>query len=98
MSATIIETRDGTHVSAPPVDEFADLFDAYVGDDDMPSTEWLTRLRLERPRRNTRCLGEVTCTLKRVTDVVISAIMLVILSPVMLLVAIAVRLTSDRKS
>lgn len=75
-------------------DEFADLFDHYVADDNLPSTEWLTRLRLERPRRNTRCLGETTRLLKRINDVVVSATMLILLSPVLLLVAIAVRLTS----
>jgi lipopolysaccharide/colanic/teichoic acid biosynthesis glycosyltransferase len=75
-------------------DEFADLYDQYVGDSDLPSTEWLTRLKLQRPRRNTRCLGETTRLLKRATDVVVAGIMLVLLAPVMLLVAIAVRMTS----
>ena len=89
MSSTVLEPR-----VSPIQDEFADLFDHYVADDNLPSTEWLTRLRLERPRRNTRCLGETTRVLKRINDVVVSATMLVLLSPVLLLVAIAVRLTS----
>ncbi len=89
MSSTVLEP------SVLPIrDEFADLFDHYVADDNLPSTEWLTRLRLERPRRNTRCLGETTRMLKRINDVVVSATMLVLLSPVLLLVALAVRLTS----
>ncbi len=89
MSTTVLKT------AAPPGrDEFADLFDAYVADDNLPSTEWLIRLHLERPRRNTQCLGETTRVLKRVNDVAVSALMLVLLSPVMLMVAIAVRVTS----
>ncbi len=89
MSSTMLEPA-----VSPIKDEFADLFDHYVADDNLPSTEWLTRLRLERPRRNTRCLGETTRMLKRINDVVVSATMLILLSPVLLLVAIAVRLTS----
>ena len=80
--------------SKPQDGGFADLFDQYVGDMDLPSTEWFTRLKLERPRRNTKCLGETTRLLKRATDVFIASILLVTLAPVMLLVAVAVRLTS----
>lgn len=94
MSATVVESMKAPTAPAPGRDEFADLYDQYVGDLDLPSTEWLTRLRLERPRRNTRCLGETTRLLKRATDVVVAATMLVLLAPVMLLVAIAVRVTS----
>lgn len=95
MSTTVIKKSVDTP-SAPVQrpDEFADLYDQYVGDCDLPSTEWLTRLRLQLPRRNTRCLGETTRLLKRATDVVVAGTMLVLLAPVMLLVAIAVRLTS----
>lgn len=94
MSATVAESIQSSSVPVHRPDEFADLFDQYVGESDLPSTEWLTRLKLERPRRNTRCLGETTRILKRATDMVVSATMLVLLLPVMILVAIAVRLTS----
>lgn len=94
MSSTVAETTELPLAPAQRLDEFADLYDQYIGESDLPSTEWLTRLRLQRPRRNTRCLGETTRLLKRATDVVVSAVMLVLLSPVMLLVAIAVRITS----
>lgn len=89
MSTTVLEPE-----LTPRQDEFGDLFDHYVAADNLPSTEWLTRLRLERPRRNTRCLGETTRILKRITDIVVSATMLILLAPVMLLVALAVRVTS----
>ena len=89
MSSTVLEPTISSVKN-----EFADLFDHYIAEDNLPSTEWLTRLRLERPRRNTRCLGETTRLLKRINDVVVSVTMLILLSPVLLLVAIAVRLTS----
>lgn len=94
MSATVAEPIPQKSLSQPQVGGFSDLFDQYVGDTELPSTEWFTRLNLERPRRNTKCLGEATRLLKRITDVCVSSVMLVVLSPVMLLVAIAVRLTS----
>ena len=94
MSAAVAESIEKSRLQASRPDEFADLFDQYVGESDLPSTEWLTRLKLERPRRSTRCLGETTRILKRATDVVVAAILLVLLSPVMLLVALAVRVTS----
>lgn len=94
MSATVAESIQPATVPVCRSDEFADLFDQYVGESDLPSTEWLTRLKLERPRRSTRCLGETTRILKRATDVAISATMLVLLLPVLVLVAFAVRLTS----
>jgi lipopolysaccharide/colanic/teichoic acid biosynthesis glycosyltransferase len=85
-------------VLVPPApstnDEFADLFDHYVADDSLPSPEWLTQLHLERPRRNIRCISESTQRWKRVLDIASSATLLVLLAPVMVLTAIAVRLTS----
>lgn len=89
MSSTVLEPTISSVKN-----EFADLFDHYIAEDNLPSTEWLTRLRLERPRRNTRCLDKTTRLLKRINDVVVSATMLILLLPVLLLVAIAVRLTS----
>jgi lipopolysaccharide/colanic/teichoic acid biosynthesis glycosyltransferase len=94
MSATVAEPTSPSSISNPQSGGFADLFDQYVGDTDLPSTEWFTRLKLERPRRNTKCLGETTRMLKRITDVVVAAVLLVVLAPVMVLVALAVRLTS----
>ena len=74
--------------------DFADLFDHYVADDSLPSPEWLTQLRLERPRRNIHCISESNRRWKRVLDIVSASSLLILLAPVMLLVAIAVRLTS----
>ncbi|WP_010585231.1 sugar transferase [Schlesneria paludicola] len=75
-------------------DEFADLYDQYVADDSLPPPEWLTKLHLDRPRRNIHCMSESTRRWKRLLDILSSFTLLVLLSPVMLLVAILVRLTS----
>lgn len=77
-----------------PSADLSDLYDRYVADDSLPTPQWLTSLKLEKPRRTTRCLGETTRLLKRVTDIVVSSLMLVALTPVMLMVALAVWITS----
>lgn len=75
-------------------DEFGDLYDHYVADENLPSPDWLTQLQLSRPRRNIHCMSESTRYWKRVLDIVTAGTLLVLLAPVMLLVVIAVRLTS----
>lgn len=74
--------------------ELSDIFDQYVADDSLPPPEWLTKLRLERPRRTLTCLSNSTRLGKRLVDIVGAATLLVILSPVMLLVMLLVRVTS----
>lgn len=86
-----------THHTAPtPVapSDLSDLVADYADLAGLPPTDWLTRLKLERPRRDVRSLSEGTRLAKRITDIVVSGIMLVCLLPLMLLVAIAVKLTS----
>lgn len=89
MSVTILDSS-----SRPETDEFGDLFDHYVADETLPSPEWLIQLNLARPRRSLHCISEYTRKLKRALDVVVAAVLLVVLAPVMLIVAIAVKLTS----
>ncbi len=72
----------------------ADLVDLYAVAEYMPPADWVTRLQLERPRRDVRCLNGATRFWKRALDVVVSIIMLIVLAPVMLTVALLVRLTS----
>lgn len=78
----------------PPGEGLNDLVREYAAADDLPPSEWLVRLKLERPRQSVRCLGEVTRLTKRLVDVLGSAALLVLLAPVMLLVAVMVRITS----
>lgn len=71
----------------------SDVYD-YASDEHLPDVPWLRRLNLNRPRRDIRCLPLSTRRMKRVVDVVLSSLLLVLLSPVMLVVALLVRLTS----
>lgn len=71
-----------------------DIVDQFAEPVELPDTFWLRRLNLATPRRDVRCLGETNRLLKRLTDIVVSSLMLVALFPVMLLVALAVKLTS----
>ena len=77
-----------------PAGDLSDLVLDYADLAGLPPTDWLTRLKLQRPRRDVRCLPEGARLTKRIVDIVISSIMLVCLLPVMLLVALAVKLTS----
>ena len=66
----------------------------YANSAELPPAEWLTRLELERPQMNLRSIDLWTQRAKRAMDVFCAVVMLVLLAPVMLLVALAVRLTS----
>ncbi|MBI1310429.1 sugar transferase [bacterium] len=72
----------------------ADLVDLYAVAEYLPPADWVTRLKLTRPRRDVRCLSPVTRAFKRLLDIAVSLTMLVLLLPVLLLVALAVRVTS----
>jgi lipopolysaccharide/colanic/teichoic acid biosynthesis glycosyltransferase len=60
----------------------------------LPPVPWVTRLRLDQPRVNVQSLSATTRVLKRVMDVVLAIGLLILLAPVMLLTALAVKLTS----
>jgi lipopolysaccharide/colanic/teichoic acid biosynthesis glycosyltransferase len=75
-------------------DDLSDIFDHYVANENLPSPEWLTQLKLQRPRRNVRCLSLSTRIGKRVLDIIGALVLLAILAVPMVLTAIAVRLTS----
>ncbi len=72
----------------------SDIVESYGNSNEIPETPWLIQLNLEKSRRSTRCLGERTRLIKRMSDIVISFSMLILLLPVMLLTAILVKLTS----
>lgn len=75
-------------------DDLSDIFDHYVANENLPSLEWLTQLKLERPRRNVRCLSLSTRIGKRALDIIGALVLLTILAVPMVFTAIAVRLTS----
>jgi lipopolysaccharide/colanic/teichoic acid biosynthesis glycosyltransferase len=60
----------------------------------LPDVAWLSKLELDQPRQNLRCLSPHLRFVKRVADIVISLLLIAILWPVMLLVAVLVRVTS----
>ncbi len=82
-------------VDPPEIDEeFRDLFDQFSPCEELLDTAWLTRLDLDSPRRDVRCLSRSERFRKRAMDVVGASILLVVTAPVMLLFAALVRLTS----
>jgi lipopolysaccharide/colanic/teichoic acid biosynthesis glycosyltransferase len=61
---------------------------------DLPATDWLTRLNWQRPQANLRTLSPWTRRVKRGCDIVFASGMLILAAPIMLLIAVAVKLTS----
>ncbi len=55
---------------------------------------WLTKLQLPQKRRDLRCLPSWSRAGKRAADIVIAGTMLIVLAPVMVIVALLVKLTS----
>lgn len=81
--------------AAPPQPEesLRDLA-AYAAPVQIPPVLWLHEVEGGQSRRNVRSLSGATRVLKRCVDLVLSVAMLILLTPVMLLVALAVKLTS----
>lgn len=106
MSASLLneetvkqETDDKTSsvTAAPeerPISELSDLVDIYAVAEYLPPADWVTRLNLVRPRRDVLCLSVGTRFLKRSLDIVVSLVMIVLLAPVLVFTALAVRITS----
>lgn len=90
MSATI----PACDASVSSEADFATIVANYAKSEQLPPADWLTRLELERPQTNLRTIDRWTQQAKRAMDVLCAVGMLVLLAPVMLLVALAVRLTS----
>lgn len=90
MSATMPECDAAIRTDA----EFATIVANYARSEQLPPADWLTRLDRERPQTNLCALDIWTRRAKRAMDVCCATIMLVLLAPVMLLVAVMVKLTS----
>ena len=97
-SSTLLVDPDKETPTPNPVDassnSLSDLVDLYAVAEYLPPADWVTRLELTSPRRDIRCMNVSTRLWKRVGDVIVSVIMLICLAPVMLAVALAVRITS----
>jgi len=59
-----------------------------------PKVWWLSELKLKAPRQNLHCLSDATQFAKRTLDIVVALGLLIVLFPVMLIVALLVKLTS----
>ncbi len=90
MSATL-SPSDSVGVAEP---DLAAIVTNYANSSELPPADWLTRLHLEQPQTNLRSIDVWTQQAKRAMDVICAVVMLVLLAPVMLLVALAVKLTS----
>lgn len=66
----------------------------FAATETLPEVPWLTELQLDQPRTNLHCLSPRLRIFKRAIDVALSVLLLVLLWPVMLLIAILVRVTS----
>ena len=75
-------------------ERLADLVQEYAQLPDLPPAEWISQLNLERPRRDIRCLSFATRLRKRAIDIAIACSILILLGPVLLVVALLVKLTS----
>lgn len=80
-------------VTAPKHGPLQDI-ERFAAGETLPAVPWLTQLTLDAPRVNVHCLGRLHCLMKRIADIVIATTMLIVLSPLMLLTAILVKLTS----
>jgi len=78
----------------PTIEELTDLVDAYATREDLPDAEWVRRHRLCLPLRGLKTLPPSTRFLKRATDVALALFALLLLAPLLLAVAVAVKLTS----
>jgi lipopolysaccharide/colanic/teichoic acid biosynthesis glycosyltransferase len=87
-TSTLIPLRERSREER--LDDFAQFTDG----EPLPDVPWLMRLPGGESRRGVQCLPAATRTAKRIADVVVAATLLVLLSPLMLLIALLVRLTS----
>ncbi|RLS55477.1 MAG: sugar transferase [Planctomycetota bacterium] len=71
----------------------SDLFD-YASPEQLPAVPWLSQLSHQDSRVDLHSLESATRIAKRIVDIVLATIMLIVLSPVMLFTALLVKLTS----
>ena len=95
MSSTAAGKAPLPNSNLIPPGELSDLVKGYLDVDLWRSTGWLTRLSLEEPRVDVRCLSERTRLMKRILDIIVSSCMLIILSPLLLFLVVLVKATSS---
>jgi len=89
MNATTL-TPCATVAELPKVDDLP----SEAGGVTIPRVWWISEVRGGNRRKDIRCVPAVSRNLKRILDIVVSVTLLIGLSPVMLLTALLVKLTS----
>lgn len=89
-----LQDTTATEPAERSMSELSDLVDIYAVAEYLPPADWVTRLNLVKPRRDVLCLSKTTRFFKRSLDVVVSLAMIILLAPMLILTALAVRLTS----
>lgn len=74
--------------------ELTELVSRYAVAEYLPPADWVTRLNLVQPRDNLQCLSPAARFGKRTLDITVATVALFLLSPLMILTALAVKLTS----
>lgn len=74
--------------------DFGDLFEQFAPSQELADTGWLTQLNLDQPRRNLQCLSRGAQIRKRIVDVVGAFTLLLLASPIIVLFAALVKITS----
>lgn len=97
MSTSIANPLSGSaapDASTAPSGELSELVHRYAVAEFLPPAEWVTRLSLEQPRDNLRCLTPADRFAKRALDICVASVALILLSPLMLVTGLLVKLTS----
>ena len=87
-----VESRPATHRRSDEDTSFSTLIAQHTID--LPGTEWLTRLELNKPRENVHCLSLSLRVCKRAFDIVAAVFLLIATLPLTVTAAILVKLTS----
>ena len=86
------EVRPVTDTVAEQTQNFSSLVAQHTVD--LPGTEWLTRIPLTSPRENVRCLSLTHRFMKRGFDIACATSLVILTSPLLLMAAMLVKLTS----
>ena len=99
MTANAVLDRAETHQPVKNVSSqqnasgLSDIVRAYSAEE-LPRTEWLTQLNLTAPRENLTCLPLATRAMKRTVDIFGALALIIVCSPIILIAAVLVKLTS----
>lgn len=86
------ETRAVSEAANDPFQNFSNLVAQHTVE--LPGTEWLTRIPLASPRENVRCLSLTHRITKRTFDIVCALTLMILTTPLLLVAAILVKMTS----